>query len=127
MRRPITWVRLAAALAISSPLAACTTAQPSTTASSEDTTMTSSSSFSPEHPTPSTTTPTTEISIRVTFADTTLIARLADNATANDLLSQLPMTLTFRDFNHVEKISDPPRPLSTAGAPPGADPDIGDI
>ena len=40
---------------------------------------------------------------------------------------QLPLTLTFRDFNRVEKIADLPRPLSTEGVPPGADPDIRDI
>jgi hypothetical protein len=90
--------------------------------------MTSSGSLSTERPAaPSTATSAVEPSIRVTFADTTLIARLADNPTANDLLGQLPVTLTFRDFNHVEKIADPPRPLTTVGAPPGADPDIGDI
>lgn len=38
----------------------------------------------------------------MTFGDTTLTARLADNATASDLLGQLPLTLTFRDFNQVE-------------------------
>jgi hypothetical protein len=42
-------------------------------------------------------------------------------------LRQLPLTLTFRDFNQVEKIADLPRSLSTDGAPPGADPDIRDI
>ena len=40
---------------------------------------------------------------------------------------QLPLTLTFRDFNGVEKIADLPRPLTTAGVPAGADPDVNDI
>ena len=65
--------------------------------------------------------------IRLTFGDTTLTARLTNNSTALDLLSQLPLTLTFRDFNEVEKIADLPRTLSTDGVPPGADPDILDI
>ena len=56
-----------------------------------------------------------------------ITARLADNATARDLAAQLPLTLTFKDFNQVEKIATLPRRLSTDGAPPGAEPDIGDI
>ena len=56
-----------------------------------------------------------------------MTARLTNNSTALDLLSQLPLTLTFRDFNEVEKIADLPRTLSTDGVPPGADPDILDI
>ena len=39
----------------------------------------------------------------------------------------LPLTLTFKDFNHVEKIATLPRRLSTDGVAAGADPDIGDI
>jgi hypothetical protein len=35
--------------------------------------------------------------------------------------------LTFKDFNHVEKVATLPRRLSTDDAPAGADPDIGDI
>jgi Cyclophilin-like family len=41
--------------------------------------------------------------IRITFGDTALTARLDDNATARDLAAQLPLTLTFRDHNNVEK------------------------
>lgn len=65
--------------------------------------------------------------IQLTLGDTTLTARLTNNSTALDLLSQLPLTLTFRDFNGVEKIADLPRELSTDGVPPGADPEILDI
>jgi hypothetical protein len=68
-----------------------------------------------------------ETRVRLSFGDTTLTARLTNNATALDLLSQLPLTLTFRDLNQVEKIATLPRPLSTTGVPPGADPDIRDI
>ena len=39
----------------------------------------------------------------------------------------LPLTLTFKDFNHVEKIATLPRRLSMDGVAAGADPDIGDI
>jgi hypothetical protein len=65
--------------------------------------------------------------IKVTFGDTVLTARLADNATARDLADQLPLTLIFKDFNKVEKIAKLPRPLSMQGVPKGDDPDIRDI
>ncbi len=44
-----------------------------------------------------------------------------------DLAAQLPLTLTFKDFNRVEKIAPLPRALSMDGVPAGSDPDIGDI
>jgi hypothetical protein len=65
--------------------------------------------------------------IRITFGDTELTARLHDNATARDLAAQLPLTLTFRDHNNVEKTAPLPRELSLAGAPEGHDPAAGDI
>src|SRR3954452_4222803 len=54
-------------------------------------------------------------------------AQLADNATAQDLGGQLPLSLTFRDFNRVEKVAELPRPLTMDGVPAGDDPDINDI
>jgi hypothetical protein len=68
-----------------------------------------------------------ETPVSITLADVVITARLADNATARDLAAQLPLTLTFKDFNHVEKIAKLPRPLSMDGVPAGDDPDIGDI
>ena len=68
-----------------------------------------------------------ETPINITIGETVVTARLTDNATARDLVTQLPLTLTFGDFNHVEKIATLPRRLSTEGAPAGSDPDIGDI
>jgi hypothetical protein len=65
--------------------------------------------------------------IRVTFGDTQLTARLDDNATARDLAAQLPLTLTFRDHNNVEKTAPLARELSLEGAPEGHDPAAGDI
>ena len=56
-----------------------------------------------------------------------LTARLYDNATARDLAAQLPLTLTFRDHNNVEKTAPLPRELSLEGAPEGHDPAAGDI
>jgi hypothetical protein len=65
--------------------------------------------------------------IRITFGDTVLTARLYDNATARDLAAQLPLTLTFRDHNNVEKTTPLPRELSLEGAPEGHDPAAGDV
>ena len=44
------------------------------------------------------------IKIRLTFAGKAVEATLLDNATARDLLSLLPMTLTLEDYNATEKI-----------------------
>ena len=65
--------------------------------------------------------------IRITVDNQTITAQLADNPTARDLADQLPLTVTFRDFNSVEKIAKLPRALTMDGVPPGDDPDINDI
>ena len=52
---------------------------------------------------------------------------LDDNATARDLVPQLPLTLTFRDHNSAEKTAALPAELSAEGAPDGHDPVAGDI
>jgi hypothetical protein len=43
-----------------------------------------------------------------------------DNPATRDLLSILPLTLTFEDFAGKEKIAYPPRELQTAGSPPSS-------
>jgi hypothetical protein len=65
--------------------------------------------------------------IRIIVDGKTRIAQLADNPTARDLLDQLPLTLSFRDFDQLEKIANLPEPLTTDGAPDGSDPDPGDL
>jgi hypothetical protein len=65
--------------------------------------------------------------IRLTFDGRAVEATLLDDATARDLLSLLPMTLTLDDYNSTEKVGYPPRKLSTTGAPAGIDPSVGDI
>jgi hypothetical protein len=52
---------------------------------------------------------------------------MLDSETTRDFISLLPLTLTLSDYAQTEKVSDLPRRLSTAGAPEGADPDVGDI
>ena len=70
---------------------------------------------------------TTPQMIRLSFDGHEVFAELYDNPTAEDLLSMLPLTLTFRDYSGTEKISDPPRALDTTDAPAGYDPAEGDI
>ena len=65
---------------------------------------------------------TGETQIQVIIEDKVLIGRLWDNATARDLIAQLPLTLTFRDFGGQEKLAPLPRKLSMDGVPAGADP-----
>jgi hypothetical protein len=65
--------------------------------------------------------------VRITVGDTQLSAQLDDSATARDLAAQLPLTLTFRDHNNVEKTAPLPRTLSVDGAPEGHDPAGGEI
>jgi hypothetical protein len=70
---------------------------------------------------------TSETPIRVIIGNTVLTGRLWDNATARDLIAQLPLTLTFRDFNSVEKIGQLPLKLSMEGVPAGDNPFPRDI
>ena len=65
--------------------------------------------------------------IRLTINGKAISATLMTNGTAKDFLSLLPMTLTLDDYAATEKITYLPRKLSTAGAPPGSDPSVGDI
>jgi hypothetical protein len=47
-----------------------------------------------------------ETPIKITNADTVITARLADNATARGLAGEPPLTMTVKDFNHVDKLRD---------------------
>lgn len=67
------------------------------------------------------------VKVRITLQNTSLVATLADNATASDFIAMLPLTLTMRDYNQVEKVSELPGKLSIEGAPAGTDPRPGDI
>ena len=63
----------------------------------------------------------------VEFATAEPEGRSNADRTMRVLLSLLPMTLTLQDHASTEKIGYPPRKLSTAGAPAGVDPSVGDI
>ena len=70
---------------------------------------------------------TSETQIRVIIGDTVLTGQLWDNATSRNLIAQLPLILTFSDFNRQEKLASLPRQLSTEGLPPGNNAFPGDI
>jgi hypothetical protein len=72
-------------------------------------------------------TPQDAMDIRITIGDARFDAVLDESAASRDLLEQLPLTLDLDDFASAEKAGALPSPLSTAGQPAGADPDIGDI
>jgi hypothetical protein len=65
--------------------------------------------------------------MRIIMDDRTLTATLAENPTARDFASLLPLTLTLSDYASTEKISYLPRKLHPQGAPDGIDPTVGDI
>jgi hypothetical protein len=71
--------------------------------------------------------PATTMQIRIETAETALTATLDDTEAARDFASLLPLTLTLEDYAATEKIATLPRKLTTRGAPPGADPDVGDL
>ena len=67
------------------------------------------------------------MTIRMTIEGTAVTATLDDNETARDFASLLPLTLTLKDYAATEKISDLPKKLRTAEAPPGYEPSAGDV
>lgn len=77
--------------------------------------------------TPGPAAPTGETAVLVSIGSTTLQGRLWDNPAARDLAARLPLTLTFGDYNAVEKTARLDPPLTMAGMPAGDDPNPGEI
>lgn len=67
------------------------------------------------------------MNIRMTINGQVLSATLVDSAAARDFLGLLPLMLDLEDYASTEKIAQLPRKLSTAGAPAGMTPSIGDL
>jgi hypothetical protein len=65
--------------------------------------------------------------IQITIGDQRLRATISDSAAGRDLIAQLPLTIDMVDHGSVEKTGPLPAPLSLAGQPDGADPDVGDV
>jgi len=91
------------------------------------TTSTNTPAVAGDSPVAMSTSPASGTPFRVIVGDTTLTGHLFDNATARDLASQLPLTLSFRDLNGVEKTAPLPAKLSIDGMPVGDDPHVGDL
>jgi hypothetical protein len=64
--------------------------------------------------------------IRMDVNGTVITATLADNETARDFASLLPLTLTMNDLFGREKFAPLPRPISTAG-PRSRTYEVGDV
>ncbi|MDQ4125000.1 MAG: cyclophilin-like fold protein [Actinomycetota bacterium] len=67
------------------------------------------------------------MTITLASDDTEVTAVLVEGDATRDFLALLPLELTLSDYRETEKVSDLPRRLSTAGAPEGHDPEVGDI
>lgn len=65
--------------------------------------------------------------LTLTTAGGTLTVTMEDNSAARSLLAQLPLTLTFEDYNGTEKIAYPPEALDLSDAPGSCDPDVGTL
>jgi hypothetical protein len=114
--------RLLGGAAVTILAAGCTS-----TSTSTNTTAASTGPSTAGDPTTSGDTRPAGIRVQLTISDTRLTGELLDNATARALAAQLPLTLTMSDLGSVEKVGELPMGLSTAGAPRGADPSVGDI
>lgn len=75
----------------------------------------------------SSSTETIAMKIRMTSGTRTTTATLEDNPASRDFLAQLPLTLKLEDYASTEKVASLSAPLSTSKAPPGMDPEMGDI
>ncbi|MDO4288737.1 MAG: cyclophilin-like fold protein [Eubacterium sp.] len=65
--------------------------------------------------------------IRMAFDGGEILVQLEENAAAEDLLSRLPLTLSFEDFNGTEKISYLDSALNIGDAPRRCTPQAGDL
>src|SRR6185295_6958280 len=68
-----------------------------------------------------------QMKIQITIGDQRFAATIFDSAAGRDLIAQLPLTIDMIDHGSVEKTGPLPAPLSLAGQPDGADPDVGDV
>jgi len=129
-RRPVL-LPLAAATLLS--LAACGSGPDDGRASAGTPAQSGGAASSANPPAPTAATPAGDepavgnAAIRVRIGDTVLMAHLRGVPASRDLIAQLPLTLTFRDLNSVEKIAQRPRELSMSGVPAGDDPAPHDI
>lgn len=65
--------------------------------------------------------------IKITIEDKVVTGTLEDNPASRDFIVQLPLNIKLEDYSSTEKITYLPKKLSTKDAPPGIDPEVGDI
>jgi hypothetical protein len=58
--------------------------------------------------------------ITLELDDEQIVGELDGSATSASLISQLPLTLSFRDYGGQEKVAELPAPLDLEGAPAGS-------
>ena len=63
--------------------------------------------------------------IKMLFAGEQATVVLDNHPAVRDFLSMLPLTVTFEDYNGVEKIGYLPRKLDTEGSPSSCEPSVG--
>ncbi len=63
--------------------------------------------------------------IKLLFADRQAVVVLDDHPAVQDFVSMLPLTMTFEDYNGIEKIGYLPRKLNTRTSPTSCDPSVG--
>ncbi len=68
-----------------------------------------------------------ETRVRLSWSGNEAVISLEDNATTRDLISKLPMTVTFEDFNNTEKIAYMADELEVDDAARGCDPEPGTV
>jgi hypothetical protein len=68
-----------------------------------------------------------QMKIQIAIGDERFTATIFDSAAGRDLIAQLPLRVDMTDHGSVEKTGPLPAPLSLAGQPDGADPDVGDV
>ena len=68
-----------------------------------------------------------ETRVRLSWSGNEALISLEDNATTRDLISRLPMTVTFEDFNNTEKIAYMDNDLTVDDTARGCDPDKGTV
>lgn len=65
--------------------------------------------------------------VRITMGESTFSLVLLDNSASRSLYEQLPLTLSFSDYNSTEKIAYPPEKLDASDAPNNCDPEVGTL
>ena len=68
-----------------------------------------------------------QMRIQIAIGDQRFTATIFDSAAGRDLIAELPLSIDMTDHGSVEKTGPLPAPLSLAGQPDGADPDVGDV